>query len=551
MDMAPQRARRIRADGSEQEVPVDAVKVGDRLLLRPGDRVPVDAQATEGHGSIDESLLTGESVPVTRRAGDLLCAGTTNLDGRFVVQALAVGEDTALARIAEIVRRAQSTRASVQRMADRISAVFVPAVILVALATALAWGMAPDAMRDWHEGASRWLWTTHLPGTPWATGIYVACAVLVVACPCAMGLATPVALMAGVNVAARRGILVRDAKALETCGRLDMVIFDKTGTLTRGQPAVVGRQTLTPALPGDAHAESWAASLAAPSSHPLSRALAAMDPRRLPVDGWREEAGSGVQAMGGGRSWMLGSAAWLRAEGVPVDAPRVGGLARQMEAEGSTPVLLAMDRQVVALFALRDSLRPEAWNVVQRLRARGLRVGMISGDRPEVALAIGRDAGIDPAEVRAGVRPDGKVACIEALRREGRVMAFVGDGNNDGPALAAANLGMAVSRATDVAREAAGLVLLRDRLEAVEEAVDLAAATLRTIRQNLFWAFFYNAAAVPLAALGMVSPALCAAAMGASDLMVVGNALRLMRYRAPAPTPPACTPHEPLRSDRK
>ncbi len=528
MTLAPQRARRLAADGREDEVPVDLVAPGDRLLLKPGDRVPVDARIVEGRGSLDESLLTGESAPVLRGVGDMLCTGTTNVDGRLVVRAESVGEETALARITDIVRRAQSTRASVQRLADRTSAVFVPVVVVVALASALAWGLAPSWMAEWHGVISRALWTAHLPGTPWATGVYVGCAVLVVACPCAMGLATPVALMAGVNAAARRGILVRDAAALETCGRVDTVLLDKTGTLTEGRPVVVRREVLRGGPIAGAPAEAWAASMASASAHPLAMALAGLDSARVSLEDWREEAGMGVQGRGAGHVWRLGSAAWLREASVVMD-PGVAGIVTRLLEEGATPVLLAMDTEVVAAFGLRDVLRPDARALVLKLRARGLRVGMVSGDREEVALAVGREAGMDPGEVRAGVRPEGKVACIESARRACRVVAFVGDGNNDGPALAAADLGIAVSRATDVAREAAGIVLLGDRLGAVEEAVDMAGATLRTIRQNLFWAFFYNAAAVPLAAAGMVSPAVCAAAMGLSDLVVVGNALRLAR----------------------
>lgn len=530
LSLAPTHARRLGADGSEEDVPVEALSPGDRLLLRPGDRVPVDARVLEGLGSVDESMLTGESNPVPRGPGDDLCAGTTHVDGRVVAEVRAVGEETSLARIAEIVRRAQATRASVQRMADRISAVFVPVVVAVAVATALAWGLAPGWMGEVHAALVRTLWTAHLPGSPWATGVYVACAVLVVACPCAMGLATPVALMAGVNAAARRGILVRDARALETCGQLDVVLFDKTGTLTEGRPAVASRELLAGGQElGEDAVARLAASMASGSSHPLSRALAGMTDVRETVDDWGETSGSGVHGRWRGRGILLGSPAWLEVKGVDLGDPQGAATLRRLGAEGATPVMLAIDGRCAAAFGLRDRVRPEARAVVERLQSQGLRVGMVSGDRKEVALAVARESGIDPAEVRAGVRPEGKVACIEALRREGRVVAFVGDGVNDGPALAAADLGMAVARATDVAREAAGLVLLGAPLDGVVESIHLAGATLRTIRQNLFWAFFYNAAAVPLAAAGLVSPALCAAAMGISDLVVVGNALRLAR----------------------
>ncbi len=532
LTLAPTRARRLTTHDREEEVAVEALALGDRLVLRPGDRVPVDARVLEGRCAVDESMLTGESVPVGRGPGDDVCAGTVVVDGRLVVEARAMGEDTALARIAEMVRRAQATRASVQRMADRVSAVFVPAVVLVAAATALAWGFAPEWMREMHGALSRVLWASHLPATPWATGVYVACAVLVVACPCAMGLATPVALMAGVNAAARRGILVRDAHALETCGRLDTVLFDKTGTLTHGLPAVGARAFFVDGTGlSEADVVRGVATLAAGSSHPLSRALAALTDARESLDDGRETPGAGLRGTWRGRRMMLGSPAWVAGAAADAMGGPLAEAVREIEAGGATPVVLALDERGVAAFGLQDAVRPEARAVVQRLRARGVRVGMVSGDRHEVALAVAREAGIDPAEVRSGVRPEGKVACIEALRREGRVVAFVGDGINDGPALAAADLGMAVARATDVAREAAGVVLLGAPLDGVVDALELAGATLRTIRQNLFWAFFYNAAAVPLAAAGLVSPALCAAAMGLSDLIVVGNALRLARGR--------------------
>jgi Cu+-exporting ATPase len=344
-----------------------------------------------------------------------------------------------------------------------------------------------------------------------------------------MGLATPVALMAGVNAAARRGIMVRDAVALETCGKVDVVMFDKTGTLTQGRPTVAHREVFQRGTPGGGTAEDWAASLAAPSSHPIARAVAGISNARFPMEDWQEVPGMGLRARAVGREWRLGSATWLEQEGIKLDAGAPREAARRIEGEGATPVWLAIDGEVVALLGLRDALRPDTRRVVAMLRARGLRVGMVSGDREDVAHAVAREVGIDPGEVRAGVRPEGKAACIEALRREGAVVAFVGDGNNDGPALAAADLGIAVLRATDVAREAAGIVLLGDRLDGVAVAMDMAEATLRTIRQNLFWAFFYNAAAVPMAAIGLAGPAVCAAAMGLSDLVVVGNALRLAR----------------------
>lgn len=529
LDLAPPTARRLGSDGSESEVPVAELNPGDRIILRPGDRVPVDARVLDGISTADESMLTGESMPVEKSPGAPLYAGTANAQGRLTAEVTATGEETALARIAEVIRRAQSTRASVQRLADRISAVFVPVVVLIALAAAAWWIFAPGSAAAVHDVLSARLWHAHLPESRFATAILVATSVLVIACPCAMGLATPVALMAGVNRAARSGILVRDAAALESCGRIDTLLFDKTGTLTEGRPAVSDRLHVpgTEALCTPADATRIAASIARRSNHPLSRALATLDPTDIPLSSWSEEPGAGLRATLGPRPIRLLSLAALRQAGI--DASAIEPFSQRALAQGASIAALTLDGTVVAAFALRDRLRPEAIEVVRNLRSSGIQVGLVSGDHPTAAQAIAAEAGIDPALVRAGVRPEDKAAEIRKLAGTGRRIAFVGDGINDGPALAAADLGIAVARASDVAREAAGLVLLRADLTAVPEALDLARATLRTIRQNLFWAFFYNAAAVPLAALGLLHPALCAAAMGLSDLVVVGNALRLAR----------------------
>ncbi len=535
LGLVPQTATRLELSGNETPVPLADLALEDRIVLRPGDRIPVDALVVDGTSAVDESMLTGESMPVEKSPGQPLFAGTSNRNGRLVASVTATGEGTALSRIADVIRRAQSTRASVQRLADRISAIFVPIVVGIAVAAALWWILAPDSAAAAHALAERWLWHSHLPASKFAAAAVVACAVLVIACPCAMGLATPAALMAGVNNAARRGILVRDAAVLETCGTIDTLLFDKTGTLTLGHPTVVASATFVPsqpeAQPMTAEISDLAAALARRSAHPLSTAIAQVAPGDTPVSDWTELAGVGLRARWHDHVVRLASIGSLAKEGI--DTHSTEAFTNLWGKRGATPVFLAIDQNIVAAFALRDSLRPEAIEVVRQLRASGYRVGMLSGDHPLVAEAIAREVGIDVTMIQAEVPPEGKSGYLQAQRASGHRVAFVGDGINDGPALAAADLGIAVARASDVAREAAGIVLLRTNLAAVPEALDLARATLRTIRQNLFWAFFYNAAAVPLAALGLVNPALCAAAMGLSDLIVVGNALLLARRSPP------------------
>ncbi|MCC7373770.1 MAG: copper-translocating P-type ATPase [Verrucomicrobiales bacterium] len=573
MNLAPPTARRLEVGGEEKEVPVEDLMPGDRIALRPGDRVPTDAEVVEGASAVNESMLTGESVPVEKKKGDRILAGTLNADGRLVGRVMATGESTVLAHIVAAVERAQNSRASIQRLADKVSSVFVPVVVLLALATALAWGLAPDAARAVHGMLSKVLWTSSLPDSPWAAAVIHATAVLIIACPCAMGLATPVAIMAGTNAAALRGILIRDGVALEKAGKIDTVVFDKTGTLTFGQlEARRVRHLPIEAVPEGAMTR-LAASLARASRHPVAQAIARLSPPveavaslRLPSLGglptvaaqgkgatggvpsllrtdlnfkprtgpaanewseWRELSGRGIQAVREGKIYRLGAPGWLHESGVEDVAAEQGGAAGRGEA--ITLVGLAVDTKLAALFELKDTLRPAAHDLVAALHREGKDVYLLTGDGWLVAEAVAREAGIPTTHVLAEVHPEQKAASVKRLQEEGHRVAFVGDGINDGPALAQADLGVAVGPATDVAKEAADIILLGGGLERMPEALRLAAETLRVIRQNLFWAFFYNALAVPLAMLGFFSPILCAAAMGFSDLLVVGNALRL-RY---------------------
>ena len=538
MDLAPPKARWLSAAGVEIEVPVANLVGGDRVALSPGDRIPTDGLVREGTSDVDEAMLTGESWPVTKRPGAPLYAGTVNQSGRLIMEVTAMGDDTALAHIIAVVQRAQNSRASIQRLGDQVSSVFVPIVVLVALATGLAWSLGYEATRHVAQSLMPWLWTVALPATPLAAGIIHAAGVLIVACPCAMGLATPVAIMAGANVAARRGILIRDAEALEKTGRLNTVVFDKTGTLTEGRLEVAASTEFPPATQPTPALSAAVAALAASSRHPVSLAAAAWAARPAPnattpaaalaVEDWREVRGAGVEAVWQGQPLRLGSQAWLREN--QVDLTPGARFTAEWSAQAATVLGLACGPHLVGLLAVRDNLKANAATVVRDLQAQGKRVVLITGDQPATATAVARLAGIEPGQVFADVRPERKASLIEQMQREGQRVAFVGDGINDAPALEQADLGIAVSRASDVAREAADLILLRSDIDAIPEALGLAQATLRTIRQNLFWAFFYNAAAIPLAALGFLSPMLCALAMGCSDLVVIGNALRLRRY---------------------
>lgn len=543
LNLAPPTARWLSATGIETEVPVARLGEGDRVLVRPGDRVPTDGEVLEGESAVDESMLTGESVPVDKRAGHRLYGGTLNQNGRLVMRVTAVGEATALAQIVAVVQRAQNSRAEIQQLGDRVSSVFVPVVVGVAALAGLGWWLAYPHLLGWHHALAPWLWPVHVP-EPLAAAVACACGVLIVACPCAMGLATPAAIMAGANAAARRGILIRDGSALEKSGRVTAVVFDKTGTLTEGKLAVSQVKDLGASESPTPRLARLVVQLAGASSHPVSQAIALWgraqpapaggEPDRgapFEMSGWQEVSGLGIQATLNGQVYRLGSLIWLEPSGARLEA--LHAFAREPDNRGATLVGLAEGATVRAVFAVRDSLKPHAAEVVASLRERNLAVYLLTGDRPETAGTLAATIGIPAAQVLSEVRPEQKAEVLRRLQREGHRVAFVGDGINDAPALEQADLGIAVSRASDIAREAADLILLRSDIDAIPEALGLAQATLRTIRQNLFWAFFYNVAAIPLAALGFLSPVVCAAAMGLSDLVVIGNALRLRRWRAP------------------
>lgn len=515
--LRPEQAHLIGARGAESDVPVGELLKGDRLAIRPGERVPADAQVIEGQSEVDESMLTGEPLPVAKRAGDRLTGGAVNGDGRLVVEVHAVGAESVLARIIRLVEDAQAAKAPLQRMVDRVAAVFVPVVLLIAALTFAVW---------WWSGAGV------------EPALIHAVAVLVIACPCALGLATPVAVMAGTGVAAKHGILVKDASALELAHRVDTVAFDKTGTLTLGRPVLSA--FLPVAGADEAALLTVAARLQSGSGHPLARAVvAAAEARGLALGAAARDlqsvSGRGVRGEVDGVAWAIASLRWCAELGA---APAPDQLAR-LQAEGaSVSALLRFDAagiaQMQALLAFTDEPKPEAAAAIATLRARGLRVVMISGDNRRAAEAMAARLGIAPDDVRAEVLPADKAAQVSALRAGGHVVAMVGDGVNDAPALAAADVGIAMAGGTDVAMEAAGITLMRGDLALVAAALDLSARTVAKIRQNLFWAFAYNVAGIPLAAFGLLSPVVAGAAMAASSLSVMGNALLLRRWRPKA-----------------
>jgi Cu+-exporting ATPase len=497
--LRPETARVLR-NGVEEEVPVKSLKVEDTLVIRPGERIPADAVIVEGRSHADESMLTGESLPVAKAPGDAITGGAVNAEGRLVARVTAVGAQSTLARIIDLVESAQAKKAPIQRLVDRVSAVFVPVVLVIAAITFAAWA----------------LWTGDLE-----VAILNAVAVLVIACPCALGLATPTAIIAGTGVAAKHGILIKDAEALETAHAVRIVAFDKTGTLTAGKPTLVSFAALEG---GNEEALKIAAALQSGSEHPLAKAvLAAAQGLSVPrAEGVRSVAGRGVQGVVAGRTVALGSSRWMRELGLKIE---------EGENEGHTLSWLADltgEPRLLARMAFGDEPRAEAAEAVKQLAARGVRSVMVSGDNAAAANAIARRLGIE--DVRAEVLPGDKAETIVELRRSHERVAMVGDGVNDAPALAAADLGIAMGSGTDVAMHTAGVTLMRSDPRLVPAAIDISRRTYAKIRQNLFWAFVYNVVGIPLAALGILSPVVAGAAMALSSVSVVSNTLLLKRW---------------------
>ena len=516
LDLTPKQARRVRDDGSDEEVPLEDVHVGDRLRIRPGDKIPVDGDVTEGRSAVDESMVTGESMPVTKEVGANVVGGSVNQTGALVIRAQKVGRDTLLSQIVQLVSQAQRSRAPVQRLADKVAGWFVPLVLAAALAAFAAW---------WAFG----------PEPRLSYALLAAVAVVIIACPCALGLATPMSIMVGVGRGAQAGVLIKNAEALERFERVDTLVLDKTGTLTEGRPAVTA---LFP-VAGVSEDEllRLAASVERASEHPLAAAiLRAAEARNLalaPLDDFDSPTGKGAVGTVEGKRIALGNARFLTELGVNVEEPPEAEVAR---GEGATVIFVAIDGQTAGAIAIADPIKAQAADVLATLRREGLRIVMLTGDNRTTAEAVARRLGID--DVEAEVLPQDKAAVIDRLKAQGRSVAMAGDGVNDAPALAAADVGVAMGTGTDVAIESAGVTLLNGDLAGIVKARRLSRAVMRNIRQNLFFAFVYNAAGVPIAAgvlypvFGiLLSPVIAAAAMSVSSVSVIANALRLRAVR--------------------
>jgi Cu+-exporting ATPase len=513
LDLAPKTARRIGADGSEEEISLDMVAIGDRLRVRPGEQVPVDGAVVDGRSSLDESMVTGESMPVTKETGDTVIGGTINRSGALLIEAEKVGRDTLLARIVQMVAEAQRSRAPIQRLADQVSSWFVPLVVVIAILAFFAWS----------------IWG---PEPRFAFGLVAAVSVLIIACPCALGLATPMSIMVGVGRGANAGVLIKNAEALERMEKVDTLVVDKTGTLTEGRPS------LTAVEPADGFAEDeilrLAASLERKSEHPLGQAIVeAAEERGLSLAeaaDFDSPTGKGVVGKVDGKTILIGNAPFLAEAGI--ETKTVADEADRLRRDGATAVYISVDGAVAGVLAISDPVKLTTPNAIAALHGEDVRIVMLTGDSRTTAEAVARTLGID--EVEAEVLPDRKSEVVMRLRNEGNVVAMAGDGVNDAPALAAADVGIAMGPGTDVAIESAGVTLLKGDLTGILRARLLSRATMANIRQNLFFAFIYNAAGVPIAAgvlypaFGiLLSPVIAAAAMALSSVSVIVNALRL------------------------
>lgn len=515
LDLRARTARVIR-DGEEQDLPIEQVIRGDHIRVRPGEKLPVDGIILEGSTRIDESMLTGEPMPVTKATGDQVAAGTMNTHGAIIYEATRVGSETALAQIIRLVKKAQASKPAIGRLADQISAVFVPAVMLIAVAAALAWyNFGPEPV------------VIHM--------VVAATTVLIIACPCALGLATPMSVMVGVGKAAEYGVLIRQGEALQTAGKLDLVILDKTGTITQGRPTV----TQVMATATDEHRLlALAAGLEQHSEHPLAEAVVnhakAQQVSPAPVTGFEALNGKGVEGQFEGQTLRLGNRRWLQSEGIDLSA--LTEAAGTITSSAGTPLFLTLGHQALGVIGIADAIKEDSADAIARLHQAGIKVMMVTGDIEATARAIARETGID--EIRSDVLPEDKASIVQELRDKGHIVAMVGDGINDAPALAAADVGFAIGTGTDVAIESAAITLMRGSLHGVADAIEISRATVRNIKQNLFGAFIYNSLGIPVAA-GLLypvwgilmSPMFAGAAMSLSSVTVVTNANRLRLFR--------------------
>jgi Cu+-exporting ATPase len=513
LDLAPKTARRVRPDGSDEDVALERVALGDRLRVRPGDKVPIDGEILEGHSAIDESMVTGESMPISKTIGDRVVGGTMNQSGAFVMRADRVGRDTMLAQIVEMVAKAQRSRAPIQRLADQVSGWFAPLVVAVAVLAFAAWA-------------------TFGPEPRFAYGLVAAVSVLIIACPCALGLATPMSIMVGVGRGAQSGVLIKNAEALERLEKVDTLVVDKTGTLTEGKPRVIAVRSAPGFVSDDVL--SLAASLERSSEHPLAAAIVAAAKEKglalAEASDFEAPAGKGVRGSVHGRAVGIGTAGFLAECGVDLRA--IAAAAEPLRRDGATAIFVAIDGKAAGVIGVADPVKATTPAALLALRDAGVRVVMLTGDNRTTAEAVAAKLGI--AEVEAEVLPQNKADAVARLRKQGRIVAMAGDGVNDAPALAAADVGVAMGTGTDVAIESAGVTLLNGDMQALVRARRLSAATMRNIRQNLFFAFVYNSVGVPIAAgvlypvFGiLLSPIIAAAAMALSSVSVIANALRL------------------------
>lgn len=503
------KTARIVLNGEEREVAIENVKVGDMLLVKPGEKIPVDGKVVRGTSSVDESMLTGESMPVGKKEGDDVFGATLNINGAIYIEATKVGQDTILAQIVRMVAEAQVKKAPIQKLADKISGIFVPIVLGIALFTALVWYFITGDL---------------------AQSIIPAVAVLVIACPCSLGLATPTAIMVGTGLGAKRGILIKNGEALEKGKHIDVVVFDKTGTLTEGKPTVTDVVSIAREISEDMLL-SLAASLEKFSEHPLAQAVVnAAESKHLKIEEAHEFeniAGKGVRGKIHGRSVLLGNMTLMNEHGIHAGEHREK--IEQLALQAKTVIALAVNEKLAGLIAIADTLKQDGKEAVRKLCERGIETVMITGDNEWTARAIGKEVGIE--KIFAGVLPHEKAEKVKLLQQEGQKVAFVGDGINDAPALVQADLGIAIGTGTDIAIEAGNIVLVKGSPMKVVEALALSALTFRTIKQNMFWAFFYNIAALPLAAFGLLNPMIAAGAMAFSSVSVVGNSLRIKRKK--------------------
>ncbi|MEE9307944.1 MAG: heavy metal translocating P-type ATPase [Spirochaetia bacterium] len=505
--LQPKTARVLRS-GEEVDIPIAEVQVGEVVLVRPGEKIPVDGEIIDGSSAVDESMITGESIPAEKAAGDPVIGATINTFGAFSFKASKVGKDTVLAQIIRVVEEAQGSKPPIQRLADRVAGIFVPVVLGVAVITFLIWLLAAGNL---------------------TMGLISAVAVLVIACPCAMGLATPTAIMVGTGKGAENGILIRSGESLELAYKLNAVVLDKTGTITRGKPSV----TDVVSLNGWSRADLLRVAGAAEknSEHPLG--IAVFEAARSELKGIEESTefqttpGKGVQAVVEGRAVLIGTRSYLREHNVSIEA--VEDQVNELEAAGKTVMLLSVDGTAQGLLAVADRVKDSSRRAIQVLKEMGLQVYMITGDNRRTAEAIGREVGV--ADIMADVLPERKAQAVEEIRKQGKIVAMVGDGINDAPALVTADIGMAMGTGTDIAMESADITLMNGDLMSVPIAIQLSQRTMRKIKQNLFWAFFYNIVGIPIAALGMLNPIIAGAAMAFSSVSVVSNSLSLRRFK--------------------